>query len=379
MKLLVLSKYSKMGASSRLRMFQYFPYLKEQGIEITSKPLFDDQYLENFYAGKPRWLSALKAYLGRIWFLLSTSSKFDVLWVEKELFPWIPWSLEKWLFRKLETPFVVDYDDAIFHQYDLHRSRIVRLILGKKCDHLMAMAKLVVVGNKYLAERAQASRKSNSSDPVLIIPTVVSSSKYSPKSTPRTSQNSVPIIGWIGTKTTIKYLEKLHLILKEVFKQYPFKLKIVGATLDWKDLPVECLAWEESKEVSMIQSFDIGIMPLENTAWEQGKCGFKLIQYMACGKPVVADPVGANCDIVHPEKNGFLTRPPMTWNTALAKLLQDDDLRSSMGSASSIIFREDYSLERWQGPLCSAIVDCSKIGTDSNPFGFRGVRIFFGL
>jgi hypothetical protein len=112
--------------------------------------------------------------------------------------------------------------------------------------------------------------------------------------------------------------------------------------------------WSEDSEVAMIQSMDIGIMPLTDSPWARGKCGYKLIQYMACGLPVVASPVGVNADIVEHGVNGFLATTEDEWRQALTTLLRDPDLRRRMGAAGRRKVETDYSLQVW-GPRVAAI------------------------
>lgn len=342
MKVLVLSKYSRKGASSRYRMYQYFPYLKSQGLAIDVQPLFNDAYLDALYSKKSRLLLVLKAYCCRF-FQLIFSKRYDFVWVEKELFPWTPWFIERLFFLRMNTPYVVDYDDAIFHQYDQHRFRVVRKVLGRKCDMVMQSSAMVIAGNSYLAERAfKAGAKR-----VREVPTVVSKEKFFPKM----PNNSIPIIGWIGSMSTATYLEKLKPILKELSSRFLFKIRVVGAEVYWDDLPIECIHWEESQEVESVQSFDIGIMPLHDSPWERGKCGFKLIQYMACGKPVVADAIGANRDIVLDSEVGYLVSSEEEWRDSLEFLLKDNERRRLMGNAGRLRFVEKYSLETAQVKL----------------------------
>ncbi|MDR9769432.1 glycosyltransferase [Acetomicrobium sp.] len=110
-------------------------------------------------------------------------------------------------------------------------------------------------------------------------------------------------------------------------------------------VPVEILPWTEENEVAAIQNFDVGIMPLPDGPWERGKCGYKLIQYMACGRPVVASPVGVNRQIVEHGVNGFLANDTADWITALRELRDNAPLREAMDVLagakwkSSIVFR----------------------------------------
>ncbi len=168
LRIFTLTRYEELGSSSRVRFYQYFPYLKEQEIDIVNRPFFSNQYLSTLYGGQRTSLKdAIRAYLKRVK-ALSESDSFDLLWVEKELFPWMPAWFEA-LFHTLKIPYVVDYDDAIFHRYDRHGSFLVRALLGRKIDSVMHQANMVIAGNDYLAERAVKAGAKN----VQYLPSVV--------------------------------------------------------------------------------------------------------------------------------------------------------------------------------------------------------------
>lgn len=136
MKVLLLSRYGYLGASSRIRSYQYIPYLKENGIDVTISPLCGDDYVKAIYAGrKYGWKKTAKAYIRRVCSFLK-AGHFDLLWIEKELFPWIP-AFDELLLSIVRMPYVVDYDDSVFHRYDLNRKMVVRLFLGRKIDAIM--------------------------------------------------------------------------------------------------------------------------------------------------------------------------------------------------------------------------------------------------
>jgi glycosyltransferase involved in cell wall biosynthesis len=117
----------------------------------------------------------------------------------------------------------------------------------------------------------------------------------------------------------------------------------------------DVLPWSEETEVARIQDMDIGLMPIADTPWAQGKCGYKLIQYMACGLPVVASPVGVNAGIVEHGVNGFLATTTAQWREALLTLAADPDLRRRMGAAGRRKVEACYSLQVW-GPRVAAML-----------------------
>jgi glycosyltransferase involved in cell wall biosynthesis len=338
MKVLVLSRYGPLGASSRVRFLQYLPYFRSQGVEVTVKPLLSDAYLQALYNGGSRWREVVKGYIGRILALLG-ARRFDVVIIEKELFPFMPAIAERFL-RLIGVLYVVDYDDALFHRYDCHSNTWVRLLLGKKIDSVMRHATTVIAGNNYLAERACSA----GANKVEIIPTVVDAERYQPK---QNTGSDIPIVGWIGTPQTSRFLKPLLAIFESIQQELPVRFVAVGAREeDFSGTPVEVWSWSEETEVESVQQFDIGIMPLTDSPWERGKCGYKLIQYMACGLPVVASPVGVNCEIVVPEKNGMLANTVEEWDEVLRGLLRaDSSVRDAMGSAGRARVEEWFSLE----------------------------------
>jgi glycosyltransferase involved in cell wall biosynthesis len=337
MKLLILTRYAYDGASSRYRFYQYLRLLESNNIEIIVQPLFSDSYVKNIGNRKGKqYLEIIFSYLKRINFLI-LNSKFDLIFMEKEILPWIPHGFESILINS-RIPYAVDYDDATFHVYDLHAKSWVRKLLGKKIDQIMKKSSLVVAGNAYLASRAiDAGAKR-----VEILPTVIDLDKYDVISS---VENASITIGWIGSPSTTRYLQILAPVFQEVFANSN-KIVAIGANYFQIDgVEVEVKKWSEEHEVLELQKIDIGIMPLDDTPWSQGKCGFKLIQYMACGKPVIASPVGVNADIVEHGINGFLASDLEEWKHYLRVLIDDKELRNNMGKQGRLKVEKEFSLQ----------------------------------
>jgi glycosyltransferase involved in cell wall biosynthesis len=267
------------------------------------------------------------------------SQKYDLIWLEKEALPWLPAWLELLLLRG-RTPYVVDYDDAVFHRYDQHSASVVRWLLGQKIDRVMRNARLVIAGNDYLANRAtQAGAKW-----VEILPTVVDLDRYPLSKAP---QNEVFTIGWIGTPLKFfNYIKELAPVLKEICRDGGAKVVAIGAKeTNIEDIPLEIKPWSEATEVKEMQQFDVGIMPLTDTPFERGKCGFKLIQYMASSRPVIGSPVGVNAEIIEQGINGFHASSQAEWLQAFQKLKNDRYLRESMGLAGRKLVEDKYNIK----------------------------------
>jgi glycosyltransferase involved in cell wall biosynthesis len=349
MKILALTKYSHLGASSRLRVFQYLGYLRERGDQITVAPLLTDNYLQRLYSGgRPEWAQVLTAYARRLRELGAAHKTFDLIWMEKELFPWLPAPLEE-LCRNERVRYVVDYDDAIFHQYDNHCCAAVRYILRRKIDCVMSHADCVVVGNEYLASRARRA----GAKMIKLVPTAVDLSRY--VVTPVEPRKPFTI-GWIGTPITAKYLQLIGPALRQVYKQVPIELMTVGAGDIDLDIPVRAVSWDENTEVESINNFHVGIMPLRDGPFERGKCGYKLIQCMAVGRPVVGSPVGVNSQIIQHGINGYLADSKEEWVDALTKISQDLSLLQKLGTGARNTVESQYST-RTTAPRLASIFD----------------------
>lgn len=336
----LLTKHARTGASSRYRTFQYLPWLEQASIDHFVSPLFDDAYLAHKYAhGHAHPVAVLRAFMRRLCTVLLIP-RHSVVFIEKELIPYFPAWIEQWLVWR-RCYLIVDYDDALFHQYDNHPKKWVRRLFGKKIATVMRLSHTVVAGNSYLAEYARLAGALR----VEVIPTVVDLNRYRFGGIKREFSKRFTI-GWIGSPSTARYLEAIAPALAEVCANGSARVKLIGSgPLDLPGVPFEIIQWGEATEVEEIKQFDIGIMPLPDEPWERGKCGFKLIQYMACGIPVVASPVGVNSEIVQPGVNGYLAKTHAEWVNSLLELLLDTAMRHRMGQAGRKLVEQHYSLQ----------------------------------
>jgi glycosyltransferase involved in cell wall biosynthesis len=238
------------------------------------------------------------------------------------------------------VPYVVDYDDAWFHRYGLHPSAFVRWLLGRKIDWVMRNASLVVAGNPYIEQYARRA----GAKWIETLPTVVNLADYSPLITPR---NDAFTIGWLGSQTVARSLAEncFRSALRQLCRDRAARFVVVGARPpEIPEVRVEVRPWSKETEARELMSFDVGVSPLFDSPFERGKCGLKLIQYMAAGRPVVASPVGFNCELVDHGHNGFLAASTAEWIDALEALRRDPGLRKRMGSCARKMVEEKYCL-----------------------------------
>ncbi|UOE85836.1 glycosyltransferase [Vibrio splendidus] len=353
-KLLILSKYTRQGASSRLRTHQYVPNIEKSGVSVTVSPLYDDEYLFDYYKNKRRkLLKVIHCYARRLIRLL-TLKDFDVILIEKEALPYIPHFIEKLFLNNCR--YIVDYDDAIFHNYDNSKYTLVRYFMSNKISRTMRFSSTVVVGNDYIYNYALTSQANN----IVQIPTVIDHSRYSKEA--MVNDGSRPLtVGWIGTPFTQKYIIEIKDELLEANKIIKFKLLLIGAksdvNLDLDGLDVEVIPWTELSEVSSIQKMDIGLMPLPDELFEKGKCGYKLIQYMGCGVPVIASDVGVNSIIMDRNKCGYLASEKHDFTRYIIDLLTNPGLREEFSVNAMKSISDYYNLEVQSKKLISEIIN----------------------
>ena len=337
-----------------MRFYQYLPWLEAAGIQVTQAPMLSDAYVQDLQRDTRSPRKVLRAYAGRVQALLS-SRKFDLLWIEKETLPWLPAWFEKILLPGT-VPYVLDYDDAVFHQYDQNSNLVVRALLAGKHPALMRGAALVVAGNEYLADFARQAGALH----VEVVPTVIDLARYPVEMCQRAASDAPPCVGWIGQRATASFLAPYASLFKHLSADGRVRFAAIGVDAQALGLPMASFAWTEQTEVASIASFDIGIMPLLDRAFERGKCGYKLIQYMACGLPVVASPVGMNRQIVEHGVNGFLAETPEQWEQALRTLLADGDLRQRMGRAGRQKIEQQYCIQVTGPRLSQLLVEAAK-------------------
>jgi len=340
-KVAFLTRYGRRGASSRVRAMQFAPALSALGIESVFLPLLGDAYLDALYRG--RWpLTIVAGSFAQRLRTIGAARRCDLIWVEKELLPFAPAAFESWLLRA--RGYVLDFDDALFHNYDLSRSAFVRRILGRKIDRLMAAARLVTVGNAYLEARAVAAGAVR----VERLPSAVDLDRYPEPVGKRrpAAPGSAVVVVWVGSPATVRYLEIVREPLQRLASRAPLHLRVIGAPAPrWAGVPAIGIDWSADTEAAQIASGDIGIMPLTDGPWERGKCGYKLIQYMACGLPVVASAVGMNTEIVADGVDGLLAASAEQWETSLERLALDAVLRDDMGRRGRTKVEAQYSVQ----------------------------------
>ncbi|MEZ5034144.1 MAG: glycosyltransferase [Chitinophagaceae bacterium] len=333
---------SPIDPASRIRIQQYQKYLTDENIYLQTKSF-------NIYrdANPAPWTYRLKN-ITRIneWRttnilksiirlpLLIQQYKYDIIWQNRLVLPY-----HYFFENKFKKPLVFDFDDAIWlNEGEKHVTAAIK------------RANCVFAGNSFLADFAESYNKN-----VVVIPSAVDTKTLYPTK----SDNTVFNIGWIGTESNFNYLEIIKPAINSFLAQHPDTTFTVVSSypppkIDFDNQRILFKKWELKEENNLINSFSVGLMPLDNTTWTQGKCSYKMLQYMACAKPVIVSPVGTNNEILKEANIGYAATTTDEWVQALTQLYNNENECQQLGKIGLEVIKNKYSCEMITPKIVSA-------------------------
>ena len=345
LRVLLLTRYPRMGASSRVRFLQYISGLRQFGIEVEPAPFWSESHLHSVYDRNVHRIEELiTGWLRRVGWLCRLG-RYDLVWVEKEILPWLPQRPALWAFRNV--PLVVDFDDAWHLRYA--RMPAASWFFRENLEGLARRASIVTTANPVLERWAQDAGALD----VVRLPSAVDTNRY--KVAPRPADAPFTI-GWIGTPLTADYLADIAGALGRILAQQNTRLLVVGIPrFSVGRISAEAHPWSEATEVELLQKIDVGIMPLRDGAWERAKSAYKLLQYFAVGRPGVASPVGMSKEMITPGVTGFWASSEDEWVTVINTLRSNPEFAGTMGAAGRRLVETSYSVET-QLPQVAALL-----------------------
>jgi glycosyltransferase involved in cell wall biosynthesis len=298
-------------ASVRFRVLQYLPHLRRLGVDADVADLADSL---------PERVRALRA-----------AARSDVVVVHRAFLS----PLERLVLGR--SGWVFDFDDALMFR-DSNRARQHSWQRAARLGTMVRGARRVIAGNEYLAEWTRARNPR-----VEVLPTVVDLDAYPAEPPPAPDP---PVIGWIGTRPNLPYLDRVLPALRRVTRgRHPPRVVVVADAFPTAtDGRIEHRPWRLDREARDVASFSVGIMPLSDDPWTRGKCGLKVLQYFASWVPAVCSPVGVNPEIVRHGESGFLASTEDEWVEAIEALIGDERLRRRCGDGGRRTVEERYSL-----------------------------------
>ena len=317
-------------AASRYRVLQYIPYLKSSGVDgmvsLYPRTLKEDI---QFFKGLP---------------------KYDIVFLQRKRFH----QPRLGLLRKRARRIIYDFDDAVMYRNSKAKDPFSQT-RRKRFVQMVQASDFIIAGNEFLKKEVSPFNSN-----VEVIPTSIDQDRYHLKDYKNKRERVT--LGWIGDHGSIHYLEKMRPIFEQIGTRYPqCELKIVSDIFfDCEKIEVAKKQWRPEEEVSDLQSFDIGLMPLLDDPWSWGKCGLKIIQYQGVGVPVVCMPVGINRDLVEDGVNGFWATTREEWEEKLSVLIENNALRERMGREGRRRVLERFTIQACAPRLLSILKKVSE-------------------
>lgn len=337
--ILFITPYPKGEApSQRFRFEQYLSTL-ENKYDIKQRSFWNKKSWDSLYQKSNffiKFFNFLTAFIYRF-FLLFKLYKFDYIFIHREATPIGPPFIEFTIAKILQKKIIYDFDDAIWIHNVSDKNKAVKYLKSNwKVKFICKWSYKVVCGNNYLSTYAKQFN-----DNVVVIPTTIDFNYH--KNIEK--NDSLLTIGWTGTHSTLKHLDFLIPTIKRLENDFEFKFLVISdkkPTYSLKSL--EFIAWNKTSEIEDLNRINIGVMPLYDSKWEKGKCGFKGLQYMSLGVPTVMSPIGVNTEIINDKKNGFLAKEEDEWYIILSELLVNPELRKNIGQAGKLTIKHRYSV-----------------------------------
>jgi glycosyltransferase involved in cell wall biosynthesis len=339
LRVLAVATYPLLAAATRYRLLQYVPLLAEEGVQVDVRTFLSDRVFTGLY-DRRRILQTIGGVVAGVGRRISDAfhlGHYDLIFVQREAALIGP-AVFEWLAQR-SLPMVLDLDDSTYIERPSEVFGIVAKLLKfhGKTARMIPWSDHVVCGNPTIA--AYVAKRGI---PVSILPTIVDVNVFTPRA--ESSEDDPLVIGWMGTHSTYAYLRSLIPVFQRLAKTHRFKLRIIGSGREEAidGVEAEFAAWRLDREVADLQAFDVAVYPIIVDEWAEGKSGFKSIQYLSCGLPFVASPVGVVSQIGVPEETHLEARTDDEWERALSRLLTDAALRRRLRDAG-----RHYAVERY--------------------------------
>jgi glycosyltransferase involved in cell wall biosynthesis len=328
-------------AASRVRIHQHLPGLAEHGVRATLVPA------PRLSGHGPRAAVRLRAsQLAQVARLARMAPAHDVTLVQRML---LPAPLRRLLARRARA-LVFDCDDAIY--LDPDGGRPGSRWLASRARRWTAM--LAAVGTATVSTPALEARARRHQPRTVVIESPVDTDRFRPDAGAR---GPGVVVGWIGSHATSGYLWPVLPVLRRLAAREPaVRIELIGADRRLEGDGVRVREWSWETEVRALQAFDVGIMPQPDDEWARAKAGYKVLQYMACGVPAVASPVGAGLALVRPGETGWLASDAAAWEHALTELVGNPAARARMGRAARERVEVEHALRVWTPRLHAVLV-----------------------
>jgi glycosyltransferase involved in cell wall biosynthesis len=343
--LILVAHRPQRSPSQRYRFEQYLPFLEAHGFSFSFSPLLNEADDRLFYSSG-NFIKKIIILLKTLWIRwkdVRRFKNFDTIFIQREALFFGTSYVEKRA-AKSGAKVIFDFDDSIWLADTSPGNKKFEWVKNPlKFFDNVSYADTVIAGNAYLASKTNAPKKT------VVIPTTIDTNFHKPNHIEKT--DTTITIGWAGSISTLKHFETLLPVLLKLQDEFGDKIcvKLMGQKkYSHPQLKTTSVNWNHAEEVVILNSFDIGIMPLPDDEWANGKCGLKALTYMACGIPTIASAVGVNKEIIKHDETGFLATNEQEWLLYLRALITNSSLRMQLGNAGKKRVIEEYSVEKWK-------------------------------
>lgn len=363
MKLIILSQYDQAGASSRIRIYNALSRLEAMGVEVTIRPLVtkNGQMLMDELASLGFSLKKVKAFFQVLWAFglrvvhVWESKSYDAVLVQKDV---LPFGLSRMLYFR--NPFIIfDVDDAIWKGHPSTGfgglAKAVLVAYRRHCFHsILRLSRCVLVDNQYLKEYSQkyCSRVELYSAPI--------DSNYYKLDRKKSDKIT---LGWIGSPGTTYLLEGMFPFLEKLSEVLDFRLvNLGGYSLSSKFFEIRNVSWSIEEELKQLQYFSVGLMPLDDSEFNKGKLGYKIVQYMSASIPVIGTDTGCNREIIRHGENGYLysNDDVEPFVEMVLKIVKDQGLNTLLGKNGRELILEKYDIDVQVQSIERILKECQK-------------------
>jgi len=352
MKVLFLAAYSTMAAASRIKVYQFLPFLEKRGVQcrvVCFTPSFVHRLRLISVSNKALLLVyyplSYVVKLCKICRVIIIAKRFDIIYIQE---PIIPFGFAK-LLQLVNKNIIFQFTDAVFIADQKGENLFERLrlrILYNIWKRTVAIAKHCLVETQY--NKAAVLKYCSNVD---ILTGPIDTDRYFVREDKK--EGDYIVIGWTGSFFTTKYLYEIKDALQEVSRKHNIILRVIGARSDFNIEGVNCQTkdWSIDTERMWLSTFNIGIVPLTDDEWTKGKASYKLLQYMSMGIPSVASFVGFNKEIIKDGVNGFLATTKEAWVKKLSLLIESEAVRMQIGKEARFTIEEKYALNKVEEKL----------------------------
>jgi glycosyltransferase involved in cell wall biosynthesis len=318
-------------ASTRYRLLQFADRFERRGLRLHIEPIARG------------WSARLRQ--------INQNRRHQIVFIQRKLLP--VW--QTMLLRQRAGKLVYDFDDAVFLHDSNHPDGLDSVTRRLRFRAIVRAADVLLAGNNYLADQARAYTRSSK---IEVVPTCVDPAIYEPAE--HVDRQSTRMV-WIGSSSTLRSLERAGPILEGIGQSLPgTELRVICDRFPrFQHLRVEDCPWSAGRERDELRSSDIGLSWMPDDRWSAGKCGLKVLQYMAAGLPVIANPVGIHREIID-EPFGFLPHSAQEWLDSVSRLSRDASLRQQMGRAGRKVIESRFAPDRWGEVIVDRLVDAGR-------------------